>query len=553
MAQVSSESRNFFKKIIRAAVAETRVHKKLWIITLVLYGVALLLFAFNAEYDWTRKLDDVTNSYDSVLEFMPSIAGAIFAVFGVLVGFFSALNVFRDMNNQQFCDISMALPLRAGERFFSRLLSLSFLQVAPLLASTILGNALAVLVGFFRYGSFPAMSDMSVFTFPLLYLTGSLFIMAITVLCTCCCGAMAESAYFSLILMFIINFLPQSFLGHLYETCAGYYGVGFLHYTSEGHDFLQNWGFLYLFTTEKEKILSHCLVGSLISIAVMLLSGLIYKKRDARTVGTPIASRVFFEIFLFLGCITVFSFFAFEDAALWGILVAAVIYIIINVIVSRAKIGVKSVLIWGGKYLATTAVCVAVFTAASVTGGFGAIAIRPEAQYLEGAHFSIYCDYDLHLYTEPLSAEQADQVMAICKKHMIEGRKAIGAAFVWRQYPEESTRCKVDVRSNVTYPERPFPQWQFQEHYVYTQTQGGRMYTGNGGYIESQEGGYTYRPDGTYQLDFSQNVRIAKAEAEAMEKELLALGFVYVYEPNYADGPLDPAANMPIDDRYEYA
>ncbi|MDE7234080.1 MAG: hypothetical protein K2N29_03365, partial [Ruminiclostridium sp.] len=65
------------------AVAETRVHKKLWIITLVLYGVALLLFAFNGNYSWTGKLDDVTNSYDKVLEFMPSIAGAIFAVFGV--------------------------------------------------------------------------------------------------------------------------------------------------------------------------------------------------------------------------------------------------------------------------------------------------------------------------------------------------------------------------------------------------------------------------------------------------------------------------------------
>lgn len=559
MVQVSSESRNSFKKIVRAAVAETRVHKKLWIITLVLYGVALLLFAFNGDYRWTAKVTDSTTNFT----FIPSVAGSIFAVFGVLIGFFAALNVFRDMNNQQFCDISMALPLRADERFFSRLLSLFFLQVAPLLASTVLGNALAVLIGFFREGMFPQMQGISFFTLPLLYLAGSLFIMAVTVLCACCCGAMAESAYFSLILMFIINLLPPMFFTHLYEICAGYRNVGFIHYTSEGHDFLHNWGFLYLLTIDMEKVTSHCLVGSLISLAVMFLSGLIYKKRDARTVGTPIASRVFFEIMMFLGCATVFSFFMFENEAFWGILVAAVIYIIINVIVSRARIGVKSVLLWVGKYLATTAVCVAVFTAASVTGGFGAIEIRPEAQYLEGASFMIGAYYEggsHSLRTDPLSAEQADQVMTIYKKHMIAGRKEVGAELVWGKYPGAATYLV--ARSSVTYPERPSPQWQFTEHYVTVPLQGRRVETGNGSYIEIEEGGYITQRDGTYQLDFNQHVRISDAEARAMMKELSALDFVHEPERTVLDTEndkesydmrLDPATGLPFEDGVEYA
>lgn len=542
MAQVSSESRNSFKKIVRAAVAETRVHKKLWIITLVLYGVALLLFAFDASYGWTAKVTDPTTNF----EFQPSLAGVIFAVFGVFVGFFAALNVFRDMNNQQFCDISMVLPLRADERFFSRLLSLFFLQIAPLLVSTVLGNALAILVGFFREGTFPQMQSMAFFTLPLLYLAGSLFIMAVTVLCACCCGAMAESAYFSLILMFIINFLPQSFLNHLFSGCAGYQ-TGFVRYTFEGFDFLRNWGFLFLFASDTEEMVSYCLVGSLISLAVMLLSGLIYRVRDARTVGTPIASRVFFEIFLFLGCVTVFSFFSFEDAAIWGILVAAVIYIIINVIVSRARIGVKSVLLWVGKYLATTAVCVAVFTAASVTGGFGAIGMRPEAQYLEGAGFLINCGFSSSLCTDALSAEQADQVMTICKKHMAAGRKALGAEFVWQKFPDESTWVNMSVRSEVTYPECPYPQWQFREHYVYTELPSTRTRVGNGGYLES-EGGYVYLPNGEYQLSFSQYVWIAKAEAEAMIDELSALDFVYADEPKESRSQaLNPATGLPVE------
>lgn len=558
MAQISSESRNPFKKILRGAVAETRAHKKLWIITLVLYGVAFLLFAFNADYCWT------TNS--RCFEFQPSAVGAVFAVFGVLVGFFAVLNVFRDMNNQQFCDISMALPLRAGERFFSRLLSLFFMQIAPLLVSTVLGNALAMLLGSFSYQTFPQMMNMPFFALPLMYLAASLFILSVTVLCVCCCGAMAESAYFSLILMFIINFLPQSFLSHLFENCAGYQ-TGFVRYTLDGFDFLQNWGFLYLFGTEEEKMIPHCLIGCLISLAVMLLSGLIYRKRDARTVGTPIASRVFFEIVMFLGCATVFSFFAFDNAALWGVLIAAVIYIIINIIVSRAKIGVKSVLIWSGKYLATTAVCVAVFTAASVTGGFGAIALRPGAEYLEGARFQIFDAFGRDgesqtLITDPLSAEQADRVMEICKKHMIAGRRSIGAAFVWKNYPADSTRVHLSAHSETTYPERPFPTWQFRENTVYTRIESGRTELGGGGVLYS-DGGYTYMPDGTYQLDFSQYVRISNAEAEAMMKELRALDFVHVQEQNYyadTEGPLDPATGLPMetaaqtyDPSYEYA
>lgn len=547
MAQVSSESRNSFKKIVRAAVAETRVHKKLWIITLVLYGVAFLLFVFDAHF-YPRE------EFYGTAELAPSGFGTIFAAVGVLVGFFAALNVFRDMNNQQFCDISMALPLRAGERFFSRLLSLFFLQIAPLFVSTVLGNAVPMLIGFFRYGVFPKMMDMpSFFTFPMLFLAGSLFIMAITVLCACCCGAVAESAYFSLILMFIINVLPPSFFNYLFNTCAGYREVGFLHYTSEGHDFLQNWGFLYLLTTNGEKMLPHCLTGSLISIAVMLLSGLIYRKRDARTVGTPIASRVFFELFLFFGCVTVLSFFVYAHAVFWGVLVAAVIYIIINVIVSRAKIGVKKVLLWVGKYLATTAVCVAVFTAASVTGGFGAISLRPETRYLEGARFSISCYYDRGsdsdavIVTDPLSAEQADQVMAIYKKHIAAGRKALGVALIWRDYPGSSARIHTRVYSDVTYPERPFPQWQFERHYTE---------------IVNEENYTVTAPDGRYFLDFWQSVRIPDAEAQTMMEELLALDFVHEPERTVRDtendtevydGPLDPATGLPFEDGYEYA
>lgn len=530
MARTSSEKRNTFQKILRAAFAETRAQKKLLIITLVLYGAAFLLFALNADYRWTGSGSDVT------FDFQPSGVGAVFAVFGALVGFFAVLNVFRDMSSPQLCDVSLSLPLRARERFLARLLSLFFLQVAPLLFSTVCGNALAALFGSFSYGVVPVLSEMPFFLFPLLFLTGSLFILSVTTLCACCCGSMAESAYFSLIFMFIVNVLPQSFLSHVFEDCAGY-RTGFVLYPAEGFDFCRYWGFLYLFG-EAEQMIRYCIVGSLISVAVMLLSGLIYARRDARTVGTPIVSRIFFEIFLFLGCATVFSFFSFGPETPWGVLIAAVIYMIINIIVTRARLGVRSVLLWCGKYLATAAVCFAVLTAASVTGGFGAIALRPEARYLEGASVRISCNnFELTLVADRLTAEQADQIMEICKRHMIEGRKEAGAALVWgrlaeRYIPDARTAYfSVSLSSEETYPERPSPRFQFDEHYVYTEIPAGTDPFGNGGYLSSG-GGYAYLPDGSYSLNFDQDVLVSRAASEAAAKELLALDFVRVQEPD---------------------
>lgn len=40
-----------FKKIVRAAIAEARVHKKLAIITFVFFGVAMLLFVLNDHFN----------------------------------------------------------------------------------------------------------------------------------------------------------------------------------------------------------------------------------------------------------------------------------------------------------------------------------------------------------------------------------------------------------------------------------------------------------------------------------------------------------------------
>ncbi len=512
-------------KILRAALAELRVHKKLAIITFVLYGVSLLLFMLNGDVYGNYYFTDGTLTNDSLsrlhpVTYIPSGWGVAFMIGGIIVGFFTTLNVFRDLGNQQICDVSMALPIKSSERFLSKLAALFLLQPAPLIVAVLGGNGVAVLAASVKWAKNGLSDDTARTVFSIFFaaLAASLFIMAIVTLCACCCGTMAESSYFSLITMGIINGLPLSFVWKLILDCAGYSSSFYEDSIDLGY-----WGFLF-FTRDFEKWIPHCAVGCVISIAVMLLSGLIYVKRDARTVGTPVSSKLFFEIVMACGCWTIFSLFAMETVAMWGVLIAGVLYVIVNIIVSRAKINALSFLKWAGKYAATLAAFTIVLVIAVKTGGFGYINIRPDAKYLEGANFMVYnndymiesqngWDRSARLRTEDLTAEQADEVMEICRKHISEGRQKLDTFDVifGRDY-KYSSNVMVQMDSSTVFAKRPYP---------------GGMFRGNSGFDPDKN----YIENG-YSLHSYRHINIDYDEAKAMIDELLVTGY-FINEDDY--------------------
>ncbi len=517
-----------FKKIMRAALAELRVHKKLAIISFVLYGVAMLLYMFNSTYMFHNSV----SGYSA--RFISSGWGFFFTIVGIIAGFFTALNVFRDMNNQQLCDVSMALPIKASERFFSKLMALFIMQTAPLILSVLGGSSLSML--FTVIGSHAKFEDGTaklLFTLFFGTLAASMFIMSITVLCTCCCGAVAESSYFSIIMMLIINGLPLSFVYNIFLRSAGYnswFSLG----TSDNPVDLGWWGFLFL-AADFDDVIPHCVVGILISLAVMLLSGLIYKKRDARSVGKPISSKVFFEVVMAGSCVTIFSLFAVSSVALWGVLIAGVGYVIINIIVCRAKLSPLSFLKWAGKYAATLLAFTVLMVITIKTGAFGYINARPAAKFLEGAKFTVsYYEkelidndyrYVIHdIKSQTLTSEQADEVMEICKKHIVKGRADVSAADVIFDvsFGKNSSPVQINANSETEFGFRPSPQSQFREVY---------------NYIESLDTSVT-----SYVLRFHQNLVISNDESRAMADELMELG--YFYDKNQYK---DPAYTEPVD------
>ena len=453
------------RKIAKAAAAEVRVHKKLAIISFVLYGVAMLLFVFNADFYDYRYSTYYTNK---PAEFEPSNWGIFFAVAGVCITLFAVLNVFRDTSSQQLCDVGMALPIKASERFFSKLMCLFLIQIAPFTVSVLGGNGIAVLIGTVRYGKLAEITSDFVFTMFFAGLAAILFITAVTVLTACCCGTIAESAYFSFIMMFIINVFPLAFVTNILNRSAGFSdGWFFQLFDSNSPNIdLKYWGFLYLANDEMKGVIIHAAVGCVISVAVILLSGLIYKKRDARSVGTPISSKLFFEIMMAGGCVTIFSLSFMTREVLWGILIAGVAYFIISVIVSRAKINALSFVKWIAKFAVTTAVFTGIVIGAIKTGGFGYYTLRPDKMYLDGASFNIriYDWNDERFATKELTEEQADELMKLCKKYIGKGVAKVNPfKAIFNTY--DLTYVWVEAGSYNKFLNKPFPGFMFNRYY----------------------------------------------------------------------------------------
>ncbi|MCM1167237.1 MAG: hypothetical protein NC299_03290 [Lachnospiraceae bacterium] len=508
MAQTSSNStyKISFKKIARAALAEVRVHKKLAIISFVLFGVSFLLAVFHA--------DVFQYYYGDAAVFQPSLWAIVFAGGGVVVSYFTALNVFRDTNNQQLCDVSMALPIKASERFLSKLLCLFYLQVAPLIVAVLGGNGIKILYGVIKFGKMEPETAETLFMYVFGFLAATMFIMAVAVLAACCCGAFAESAYFSLIMMAIINALPVFFINQVVCGASG------INTTNPFSDFVDLgwWGLIYLLGYTDDIVL-HCAVGCVISLVVMLLSGIIYVRRDAKTVGAPVASRVFFEIVMFTGCMTIFSMSVMNTAVMWGVLIAGVIYVIINIIVSRARISPLSFVKWAAKYIATAAAFTALLVATINTGGFGLINARPDKEYLDGATFEVYVwsygekfDHipdkygNYRFISDGLTADRADEAMSIIKEHIVKGREKISTADIIFDniYGEGRATVRVDAESINDIIKKPSPAFCFRR---FNDNVYGKI----------------------WKVDFGQYITITLDEAEAMLTELIEGGYVQTY------------------------
>jgi hypothetical protein len=211
--------------------------------------------------------------------------------------------------------------------------------------------------------------------FFIMVLSFSLFVDAVTLFCCCCLGTFAESIYVSLITIGCVSVIPYMFFEQAISTFSGL-RVG------NTAEYFSYWTFspmiLYIDSIDNysqasgKALIIGGIISCLISVLLIAATFIIYKRREARTVGKPIVYRLFFEMFLFLGLSTVFSMTVFSnDFILIGLAAALVIYIVIRIVVSRAKVRIRDVIVWILKYAGSFAVFMCLVVASYLTDGFG--------------------------------------------------------------------------------------------------------------------------------------------------------------------------------------
>lgn len=420
-----------FQRIKNAAAAQTRVNRKLFFIIQLLLGFYALLCGFE-NYSYNNYMDPGEYMAYPTIALLP-----FFAAIGC--GFFVCSALFKDMHNVQQADVTLSLPLKASERYMSKLLSLFYIHILPIVAWSAVGALFSCIgCGFKANMIAPALiSSLNVFV---VGITAALFTDAVSIFCGCCCGTAAESIYFPIITAGCISITPIYFAMNVVEEYAGMYiSENMLTKT------LGIWSYYGCLMVESIEKLSGAgvyirfAVNCLISLAVIFACVLIYKKRDARTVGNPIVFKSMFEFMMFLGVFTVFTVMSYSGAIHIGLVISLTIYIIIRIVVSRAKVKFKDVMLWLVKFAGSAAVFLGVMAAGYYTDGFGYVNHVPSDRELENAEIMIEInhsygydngeyDYDIYQYenTAELSSDQIkDIIAAVRNKNTSSENKSI--------------------------------------------------------------------------------------------------------------------------------
>ncbi|MBD5144881.1 MAG: hypothetical protein HDT21_03045 [Ruminococcus sp.] len=363
-----------FEKIKCGASAELIAHKKNRIVSIILLGFAGLFYGFGTSM---KRYGDPSG-----------IAVFIYAV--SLVCLFSAcINAFKDMHDIPSADVQMSMPLNSMERYFSRLLTIFYIWLLPFLISAAFGFLMSVLISSVNpqgyYNSVQAASKLVGFNLRILlyYAETVLFVISATVICQCCVGSKAESRYMPVLVMAVINFLPM----------AVYYSIAdkFVSVEYSTLRLLSNISSLYLIFYGDESAAEFIFLGvkCLIYLAVIGCGVLIYKKRDARSVGRPIVFTAFFEVVMGLSLLLFFTVAHSESGfSLTAMFFAWLGSIILRLIVSRKEFAFSKIFLWTGLYILYYAAFLLFMFVAFKTGGFGALYKVPDISDMREAKVS---------------------------------------------------------------------------------------------------------------------------------------------------------------------
>lgn len=420
-----------FNRIWNSTKAQIMQQKKLFVIMIILLFVGAIFLGLGIS-------SEIKCDYGLIEDYISMDLGYLFYIGSIICGFILTINLFKDLHSKQNADIILSMPLNAKQRFISKLMTMLFVQIIP----TVLSIMTACYIS---YITLPSIGELRLHDGLTEYMTvdlsngigiGCLRIFAIILLAllsailftncaasfiSCCCGTVVESYLFSILNLicvssfkFIIISVLFTFAGVQSTVPDSYWGYG-------------------------AAISGYSLppaISCLISVFVMFITYFIYKKRNAEDIGKPIVYRWFFNIDMAFGIICVNLIFYCMELFFVGIIFTFIGFIIMQIIISRAKVNFKKVLLWIGGYFGALVILVGFLAAAYFTNGFGYTIEIPKnwnnvdvTLRIDGIErfttFSLTDGSDINDADDVIiSREQANQVTELLFKYRNERKKS---------------------------------------------------------------------------------------------------------------------------------
>lgn len=386
-----------YAKIRNGARSELIAHKKNRIVSVILLGCAGLFYGFGMDAEVYHYADGSLRQY-----IYPHWAGLLIYVISLICLFTACIGIFKDMHDIPSADVQMSMPMNSTERYLSRLLSIFYIWLLPFIVSAAAGFLISLCMGNAgltpRADIIPASAAPYIAAFNgkllLCFIEAVLFIVSATVICQCCVGSKAESKYIPVLVMAVVNFLPMALYYSITDKFA-----------SVDDDTLELLTGLAIFYAAEDElnapVLIFLCVKCVIYLGVLFCGALIYKRRDARSVGRPIVFSLFFEIVMGLSLLLFFTLAHMDYCNGWVIFFAWLGSIILRVIVSRKEFAFKKILLWTGLFFAYYLVFLLFMFIAFKTGGFGALYKLPrDPQFSNYASVSIEVEKPARNYSE---------------------------------------------------------------------------------------------------------------------------------------------------------
>ena len=416
------------------ALGEARTHVRFFVILNIILGTACLLQV-------TQAIGN--RAYNNVSE-----TALWLFILGGAIAPTCVISVFRELHNPQQSDVVYSLPMSAKERYASRILTVFYLQLLPVIVWS--GIATAVTVLLFNYAPREVDSwwiwyntrPQEALQMFFLYVTSVLFLETVTVICAICCGRRAEMRYFTYIAAISISAAPLMIRTRLMSEMGGQVTkpgiIYFLWSFSALGDYVDT-------SISIWRVLLVTVSSTLISLGVIVAMFFFYRKRDAGTAGKPVVSRIFFELVILLGLVTYYTLFLFEGSPETVVAVALIIYMVIHLVTFRDILSGRKVAWWLGKFTATTVLFLFIVFVAYMTDGFGSIHYIP-SRNLDGARILVsgdgymtgyaggeayrrswmrdYNDVE-YMDSKEITDAEVRKVVEICQKYAASGKKSM--------------------------------------------------------------------------------------------------------------------------------